>query len=154
MIHVFFFRFRATSNFWSFFEQCICPKHKFYRLSTEAKLLTSSHFSHLIDYEINDGLVKLDAELVKSSVLATSFLTSEVCSKFVFMNRGYLLSRICYVLKQFQFSYLILYIYMMFPSLSFEAVYCYICGLRRVAVARYRMICLVLLSRITKRDFY
>ena len=27
---------------------------------------------------------------------------------------------------------------------SFEAVYCYICGRQRVAVARYRMICLVL----------
>ena len=27
---------------------------------------------------------------------------------------------------------------------SFEAVYCFICGHRRVAVARYRMICLVL----------
>ena len=27
---------------------------------------------------------------------------------------------------------------------SFEAVYCYICNRRRVAVARYRMICLVL----------
>ena len=35
--------------------------------------------------------------------------------------------------------------YMMFPlvlSPSFEAVYCYICSRRRVAVARYRMICL------------
>ena len=29
------------------------------------------------------------------------------------------------------------------PPPSFEAVYCYICGRRRVAVARYRMICLV-----------
>ena len=37
-----------------------------------------------------------------------------------------------------------------FESLpSFKAVYCYICGCRRVAVARYRMICLVLLSRKT-----
>ena len=30
-------------------------------------------------------------------------------------------------------------------SPSFETVYCYICGRRWVAVARYRMICLVLL---------
>ena len=29
-------------------------------------------------------------------------------------------------------------------SHSFEAVYCYICGRQRVAVARYRIICLVL----------
>ena len=39
--------------------------------------------------------------------------------------------------------------YMMFPLVlypppSFEAVYCYICGRGRVAVARYRFICLVL----------
>ena len=32
--------------------------------------------------------------------------------------------------------------------LSFEAVYCFICSLRRVAVARYRMICLVLLINL------
>ena len=31
-------------------------------------------------------------------------------------------------------------------SLFLEVVYCYICGRRRVAVARYRMICLVLVS--------
>ena len=31
----------------------------------------------------------------------------------------------------------------LFPT-SFEAVYCYICGRRRVAVARYWMICLVI----------
>ena len=31
---------------------------------------------------------------------------------------------------------------------SFEAVYCYICGRRGVAVARYRMICLVLVNSI------
>ena len=31
-----------------------------------------------------------------------------------------------------------------FESPSFEALYCYICGRRRVAVARYRVICLVL----------
>ena len=31
------------------------------------------------------------------------------------------------------------------PS-SFEAVYCFICGRRRVAVARYRIICLVLID--------
>ena len=29
---------------------------------------------------------------------------------------------------------------------SFETVYCYICGRRMVAVARYQMICLVLLN--------
>ena len=40
--------------------------------------------------------------------------------------------------------------YMTFPlvlnplTTSFEAVYCFICGRRTVAVARYRMICLVL----------
>ena len=38
--------------------------------------------------------------------------------------------------------------YMMFPLVLktpyFEAVYCFICGCRNVAVARYRMICLVL----------
>ena len=33
------------------------------------------------------------------------------------------------------------------PS-SFEAVYCFICGRRRVAVARYRMICLFLTIRL------
>ena len=43
--------------------------------------------------------------------------------------------------------------YMMFPLVlypppSFEAVYCYICGRRGVAVARYRMICLVLVNSI------
>ena len=31
-----------------------------------------------------------------------------------------------------------------FVTPSFDAVYCYICGRRRVAVDRYRMICLVL----------
>ena len=30
------------------------------------------------------------------------------------------------------------------PSSSFEAVYCFICGRQRVAVAPYQMICLVL----------
>ena len=30
------------------------------------------------------------------------------------------------------------------PPPYFEAVYCFICGRRRVAVARYRMICLVI----------
>ena len=39
---------------------------------------------------------------------------------------------------------------MMFPLVLlppyFEGVYCFICGRRRVAVARYRMICLVLLN--------
>ena len=32
------------------------------------------------------------------------------------------------------------------PPPYFEAVYCFICGRRRVAVARYRMICLVLIG--------
>ena len=32
---------------------------------------------------------------------------------------------------------------------KFEAVYCFICGRRRVTVARYRMICLIIL-----RGFY
>ena len=32
------------------------------------------------------------------------------------------------------------------PPLFFEAVYCFICGRRRVAVARYRIICLILLA--------
>ena len=42
--------------------------------------------------------------------------------------------------------------YMRFPVVlyfsppSFESVLCYICGRRRVAVARYRMICLVLIK--------
>ena len=35
-----------------------------------------------------------------------------------------------------------------FVSPSFEAVYCYICDSRRVAVARYQMICLVLDSNV------
>ena len=33
-------------------------------------------------------------------------------------------------------------------ALSFEAVYCFICSCQRVAVARYRMFCLVLLNLI------
>ena len=33
-----------------------------------------------------------------------------------------------------------------YPFSAFEAVYCYISGRRRVVVARYRMICLVLLT--------
>ena len=42
---------------------------------------------------------------------------------------------------------------------SFEAVYCFICGRRRVAVARYRMICLVLINstpkhRVTQMAFF
>ena len=42
--------------------------------------------------------------------------------------------------------------YMMFPLVlypppSFKASYCYICGHRRLAVARFRMICLVLVLR-------
>ena len=37
------------------------------------------------------------------------------------------------------------------PGTSFEAVYCYICGRRRVAVARYRMICLVLIKYISTK---
>ena len=32
------------------------------------------------------------------------------------------------------------------PLPSFEAMYCYICGRGRVAVARYRMICLVFVN--------
>ena len=32
------------------------------------------------------------------------------------------------------------------PPLNFEAEYCLFCGRRRVAVARYRMICLVLVN--------
>ena len=36
---------------------------------------------------------------------------------------------------------------------SFEAVYCFICGRRRVAVARYRMIRLVLLKVYSKSFF-
>ena len=46
----------------------------------------------------------------------------------------------------------------MFPlilySPSYEAVFCYICGRQRVAVARYRMICLVFnsLKANTARD--
>ena len=32
------------------------------------------------------------------------------------------------------------------PHSSFGAMYCFICGRRRVAVARYRMICLVLVG--------
>ena len=34
------------------------------------------------------------------------------------------------------------------PPPSFEVVYCYICGRRRMAIARYRMICLVLINYI------
>ena len=37
------------------------------------------------------------------------------------------------------------------PPPSFEAVYCFICGRRRVVVARYRMICLVPTQR--KEEF-
>ena len=36
----------------------------------------------------------------------------------------------------------------------FEAVYCFICGRRRVAVARYRMICLVLLHSNRRKCQY
>ena len=32
------------------------------------------------------------------------------------------------------------------PPSYFEAVYCFMCGRRRVVVARYRMICLVLMT--------
>ena len=39
-----------------------------------------------------------------------------------------------------------------FAVLSIEAVYYFICGRRRVAVARYRMICLVLILELFK-DF-
>ena len=35
------------------------------------------------------------------------------------------------------------------PPPYFEAVNCFICGRRRVAVARYRMICLVLINMLT-----
>ena len=46
---------------------------------------------------------------------------------------------------------------MMFPLVlypfSFEAVYCFICGRQRVAVARYRMICLVL-AKVTVDGHY
>ena len=41
-------------------------------------------------------------------------------------------------------SDLFLFVFVALPP-SFEAGYCYICGRRRVAVARYRMICLALL---------
>ena len=34
---------------------------------------------------------------------------------------------------------------------SFETVFCYICGRRRVAVARYRIICLVHLENLNNR---
>ena len=34
------------------------------------------------------------------------------------------------------------------PHPYFKAVYCFICGRRRVAVARYRMICLVLVEEV------
>ena len=33
------------------------------------------------------------------------------------------------------------------PPPYFEAMYCFICGRRRVAVARYRMICLVFIQK-------
>ena len=46
----------------------------------------------------------------------------------------------------------------MFPLVlyppSFEAVYCYICGRRKVAAARYRMICLVLVLWLGFSEFY
>ena len=40
------------------------------------------------------------------------------------------------------------------PPYSFEAVYCFISGRRRVAVARYRMICLVLIFSIVDNFIY
>ena len=40
-----------------------------------------------------------------------------------------------------------------FVSPSFETMYCYICGRRRVVVALYRMICLVLISLAPYRCF-
>ena len=43
------------------------------------------------------------------------------------------------------YYYVPLFVYPPPPS-SFEAVFCFICDLRRVVVARYRMICLVLLT--------
>ena len=39
------------------------------------------------------------------------------------------------------------------PPPSFEAVHCFICGRGRVAVARYQMICLVLMA-LGIRDNY
>ena len=41
-----------------------------------------------------------------------------------------------------------------FVSPSFEAVYCYIRSRRRVAVARYRMICLILEDKIAVTQSY
>ena len=40
------------------------------------------------------------------------------------------------------------------PPSSFEAVYCFICGRRRVTVARYRKICLVLQCKFTCRAYF
>ena len=36
------------------------------------------------------------------------------------------------------------------PPSYFAALYCFICGRRRVAVVRYRMICLVLIFKLNK----
>ena len=40
-------------------------------------------------------------------------------------------------------------LYFLYPPPSSEAVYCLICSPRRVAVARYQMICLVLLKQMS-----
>ena len=40
------------------------------------------------------------------------------------------------------------------PPPYFEAEYCLFCGRRRVAVARYRMICLVLINHAIKLQLY
>ena len=40
------------------------------------------------------------------------------------------------------------------PPPHFEAEYCLFCGRRRVAVARYRMICLVLVIAFSLFDLY
>ena len=43
-----------------------------------------------------------------------------------------------------QSYYYIMFLLVLYPPPYFEAEYCLFCGRRRVAVARYRMICLVL----------
>ena len=73
-------------------------------------------------------------------------------SKYYFYDSKITLKEFCYILyfsrqgHRFLFcqNYMMFWLVLYPPSPYFEAVYCFICGRRRVAVARHRMICLVL----------
>ena len=92
--------------------------------------------------EINNEKYCSYLKMLKCSIFKTSLLNIEQGS---FLSQMSPSQKVCkYILPLHTLSKYMMFPLVLPPPPYFEAVYCFICCRRRVALARYRMICVVL----------